>query len=148
VTHQLLVYADDVNLLDDNIDTIKKNTQTLIYASKAFGLEVNTEETKHTNMLLSRNQNAGQNRDVKIANKSFEYVGQFKYLGTTVSEHNLINEEVKSRFISGNACYHSVQNLLCSHLLSKSRRQNAHKYNFACIFLSVLNLVSDIKRGM
>jgi hypothetical protein len=45
-THQLLVYADDVNLLDDNIDTVMKNTQTLIDAGKEVGLEVNTEKTK------------------------------------------------------------------------------------------------------
>jgi hypothetical protein len=42
-THQLLAYADDVNLLGDNIDTIKKNTETLINASKAVGLEINIE---------------------------------------------------------------------------------------------------------
>jgi hypothetical protein len=57
-THQLLAYADDVNLLGDNVDTIKENTQTLIGASKEVGLEVNTEKTKY--MLLSRHQNAGQ----------------------------------------------------------------------------------------
>jgi hypothetical protein len=51
-THQLLAYADNVNLLGDNIDTIKKNMETLIDASKEFGLEINVEETKH--MLLSR----------------------------------------------------------------------------------------------
>jgi hypothetical protein len=39
----VLVYAYDVNLLGDNIDTIKKNTGTLIYASKEVGPEVNTE---------------------------------------------------------------------------------------------------------
>jgi hypothetical protein len=56
-THQLLAYADDVNLLGDNIDTINRNTQTLIYASKEVGLEVNVEKTKH--MLVSWDQNAG-----------------------------------------------------------------------------------------
>jgi hypothetical protein len=45
-THQLLVYADDVNLLRDNINTVQKNTQTLTDASKEVGLEVNTEKTK------------------------------------------------------------------------------------------------------
>jgi hypothetical protein len=57
-THQLLAYADDVNLLGDNIDTVNKNTQTLIDGSKEVGLEVDVEKTKY--MLVSRNQNAGQ----------------------------------------------------------------------------------------
>jgi hypothetical protein len=59
-THQLLAYANDVNLLGDNIDTTKKNTETLIDASKEVGLEMNVEKTKYT--LLSHHQNAGQNR--------------------------------------------------------------------------------------
>jgi hypothetical protein len=70
-------------------------------------------------MLLSRHQNVGQNRDIKIANISFENVSQFRYLGTTVTDQNLIQEEIKRTLNSGNACYHSVQNLLSSHLLSK-----------------------------
>jgi hypothetical protein len=52
----MLVYAVDVNLLGDNIDTIKKNAQILIDASKEVGLEVNTEKTMY--MLLSRHQKA------------------------------------------------------------------------------------------
>jgi hypothetical protein len=63
-------------------------------------------------MLLSRHQNVAQNRDIKIANGLFENVSQFKYLGTTVTNQNLIQEEIKRRLNSGNACYHSVQNLL------------------------------------
>jgi hypothetical protein len=116
-THQLLDYADDVNLLGENKDAVKKNAETLNHASKEVGLETNVEEAKY--MLLSRHQNVGQNRDIKIANRLFENVSQFKYLGTTATNQNLIEEEIKGRFDSGNACYHSVQNLLSSRLLSK-----------------------------
>jgi hypothetical protein len=102
-TYQLFFYADDVNLLGANIDTIKKNTQSLIYASKEVGLEENTEKTKY--MLLSRRQNAGRNHDIKIANRCFENVAQFRYLGTAVTLQNLIQKEIKRRLNSGNACY-------------------------------------------
>jgi hypothetical protein len=106
-THQLLAYADDVNPLGDNIDTIKKNMETLTDASKQVGLEINVEKTKY--MLLSRHQNVGQNWNIKIANRLFESVSQFKYLGTTVTNQNLTQEEIRRRLNSGNACYHSVQ---------------------------------------
>jgi hypothetical protein len=84
--HHLLAYTDDVNLLGDNIDTIKKNTETLIDASKEIGLEIH---------VLSRHQNVGQNRDIKIANISFENVSQFKYLGTTVANENLFRRKLR-----------------------------------------------------
>jgi hypothetical protein len=71
-------------------------------------------------MLLPRYQNVGQNRDIKIANRSFETVSQLKYLGTTVTNQNLIQEEIKRRLNSCNACYHLVQNLLSFRLLSKN----------------------------
>jgi hypothetical protein len=116
-THQLLAYAVDMNLLGDNIDATNKKTQTLIDASKEVVLEVNVEKTMY--MLVSRDQNAGKNREIKIGNRSFENVSQLKYLGTTLTNQNLIQKEIKRRLNSGNACYHSVQNLLSSHLLSK-----------------------------
>jgi hypothetical protein len=71
-------------------------------------------------MLVSRDQNGDQNREIIIGNRSFENVSQFKYLGTTVTNQNLIEEEIKGRLNSGKACYHSVQNLLSSRLLSKN----------------------------
>jgi hypothetical protein len=124
-THQLLAYADDVNLLGDDIDTINRNTETLNDASKEIGLEVNVEKTKY--MLVSRDQNAGQTQDMQIGNRSFENVSQFKYLGTTVTNQNLIQEEIKRRLNSANACYHSVQNLLSSRLLSKNVKVRIYK---------------------
>ena len=71
-------------------------------------------------MVMSRDQNAGRNHSVRIDNSTFERVEEFKYLGTTLTNQNSIPEEIKSRLRSGNACYHSMQNLLSSRLLSKN----------------------------
>jgi nitrous oxide reductase len=98
--HQLLVYADDMTLLGNNIDTIKKNTQTLINASKGVDLEVKAEKTKY---MLSYCHNAGQNHYIKIVNRSFENVVQLKYFGMTITNENLIQKEIKRRLNSGNA---------------------------------------------
>jgi hypothetical protein len=79
----------------------------LIVASKEIGLEVNAEKTKY--IVISRDQNAGRNHNIKVDSKSFERVEQFRYLGTTVKNRNSIQEEIKSRLKSENACYYSVQ---------------------------------------
>jgi hypothetical protein len=78
-------------------------------------------------MLVSRDQNARQNREIKIGNRSFENVSQFKYLGTTVTNKNLIQGEINRRLNCGNACYHSVQNLLSSRLLIKNVKVRIYK---------------------
>ena len=57
---------------------------------------------------------------MKIDNSAIERVEEFKYQGATLTDQNSIQEEIKSRFKLGNACYHSVQNLLSSRLLSKN----------------------------
>jgi hypothetical protein len=97
-----------------------KNAEALVVASKEIGLEVNAEKTKY--MVMCRNQNAGQNHNIKIDNKFLERVEEFKCLGTTLTNRNSIHEEIKSRLKSGNACYNSVQYLLSSRLLFKSTK--------------------------
>ena len=71
-------------------------------------------------MVTSRDQNAGRIHSVRIDNTTFDRVEDFKYLGTTSTNQNSIAEEIKCRLKSGNACFHSVQNLLFSRLLSKN----------------------------
>jgi hypothetical protein len=117
-THQLFAYADDDNIVGENIDTIQKNTNALLDANKEGGLEVNPEKTKY--MLVSRCQKAGQRQSIRIGNRSSESVAKFQYLGTTQTDQNCIHEEIKSRLNSGNACYHSVQSLLSCRLLSRN----------------------------
>jgi len=71
-------------------------------------------------MVMSRDQNAGRIHSVRNDNSTFERVEEFKYLGITLINQNPIAEEIKSILKSGNACNHSVQNLLSSRLLSKN----------------------------
>ena len=68
---------------------------------------------------MSREQTAGLSHTMKVDNSSIERVEEFKYLGTTLTNQNSIQKEIKGRLKSGNACYHSVQNLLSSNVLSK-----------------------------
>jgi hypothetical protein len=77
-THQLLVYADYVNVLGRSIHTIEENTEALVAASNETGLEANTYKTKC--MVMSRDQNAGKSHSIKTDNSSFERVEEFKYL--------------------------------------------------------------------
>jgi dihydroorotate dehydrogenase len=80
--------------------------ETLTDANKEVCLEINIEKIKYK--FLSHHQNAGQIHDIKTVNISFANVPQLKYLGTTVTNQNLIHEEIKSRMNSGNICYNLI----------------------------------------
>jgi hypothetical protein len=100
-THQRLVYADDENLLEDNIVTIKKNTETLLDASNDVGLEVNAEKNKY--LLMSDHQNSGQNHNIKITNGSFANVAQVQIFVNESNDQNLVQREIIGSLNFGNA---------------------------------------------
>jgi ribosomal protein S2 len=110
-----------------------------------IGLEVNTEKTEY--MLLSHRQNAGRNHDIKIANSSSENVAQFRYLGTTITNQNLIQEEIKRRLHSNNACYYLLQTLSSSCLLSKNKKLEYTKTIILPVVLYGCETCFDIKGG-
>ena len=89
-THQILVYADDVNILGGSIHTVKENAEALVVATKQTGLEVNADKTKY--MVMSREQTAGLSHTMEVDNSSIERVEGFKYLGTTLTNENSIQE--------------------------------------------------------
>ena len=100
------------------VHTVKENAEALIVANKETGLEVNADKTRY--MVMFRDQNAGRSHSMKNDNRSFESLEELKYLGTTITDKNCIQEEMKSRLKSGNSCYHSVRNILSSSLLFKN----------------------------
>ena len=75
--HQLLDYADDVNILGGSAHTVKENAEALLVATKEIVLEVNADKTKY--MVISRDQNTGRSRSIKTDNSSSESVEEFKY---------------------------------------------------------------------
>ena len=94
-THQLLVYADDVNILAGSIHTVKENVEALVAATREIGLEVSADKTRY--MVMSRDQKAERIHSVRIDNSTFERVEEFKYLGTALTNQNSIPEEIKNR---------------------------------------------------
>jgi len=102
-THQLLIYADDVNILGGSIHTVKKN----VVAITKVGLEVYADETNY--MVMSQDQNAGLGCGTNTDNSSSERVEQFTYLGTTVLTYSLTY-----------LLTHSLTYLLLTHSLTHS----------------------------
>jgi hypothetical protein len=90
-------------------------------------------------------QYSGQNQNIRIANESFENVAKFKNLGATLTNQNDIRDEIKNRLNSENACYHSVQNIFSSRLISKNLK--IRNCNFAGCAVWVRNFVFHFGGG-
>jgi hypothetical protein len=90
--------------------------------------------------VMYRDQNAGRSHSMKIGNSSFERVEEFKYLGTTLTDQNYIQEEIKCRLKSGNACYHSVQIILSSSLMYKNLKIMVQRNNILPVFFMGVKL--------
>jgi hypothetical protein len=103
-THQLLVCTED---------------------SRDVGLEINIEKTKY--MIISHHPNSRQKQNIRIANELLQNVAKVKYFGMTLTNQNGIHDENKRTLHSENACYHSVQNLLSSHLISTNLKIKIYK---------------------
>ena len=84
----------------------------------AFSLPLSDAKTKCT--VISRHKNAERSHNIKTGNSSFERAEEYRCLGTTLTNQNSIQEEIKNKLKRGNACFHSVQNLLSSSLLSRN----------------------------
>ena len=100
-----------------------------------IGLEVNANKTKY--LVMSRDQ-TGRSHSIEIDNSSFEMVEESKYMGTTLTNRNYIQEEIKSRLKSGNACCHLVQNFLSSSLLSRNIRIKIYRTIILPVVFSVV----------
>jgi hypothetical protein len=93
-THQLLAYADDINILRGRLHTVTENIEVLVVPNKEIGLEVNADKTNY--MIMSRDQNAGRSHSMKIDNSSIERVEEFRYLGATLSNYNYFQKKLRA----------------------------------------------------
>ena len=86
-------------------------------------------------MVKSRDQNAGRGHSIKNDNSTLEKLDELKYLGTNLTNQNSIQEEIKSRLKSGNACCHSVQNILSASLLPKYIKFKIYRTKILPVFV-------------
>ena len=101
-THQLLDYADDVNILGGSILKLKEKVEILLLATSEIGLEIRVCGVRTNYMVMTRD--SGRNHSVRISNSNFERVEELKRLGNTLTHQNSIKEGIMNRLRLRNAC--------------------------------------------
>ena len=104
-TQEVLAYADDENLIGDDIRTIERNADVLLNACKDIGLAVNTGKTKY--MEMGRHRDMTAYAHIKIGSNSYEKVKTFKFLGSLLTNQNFIQEVIKCRLKARNCPKHT-----------------------------------------
>ena len=118
VTEDRLAYADDVDFFGENWDELKGTVQTFQNAARRIGLEINQSKTKI--LKVSRNDRIMGN--IRCGDMVLEAVESFKYLGSTVTSENRVEEEVKIRIASGARCSWALAKTLKSSILSRKTK--------------------------
>ena len=126
-----MVYADDINILGDSVRTIKENAEALVVACKETGLEVNAEKTRY--MVISRGQHPRQNHDLKMGNKLFERVEEFKNLITTVKIKISFVKKLRACGSRGMIAVIWCRSFVFQFAIQKCK--DTQKYNFARCFV-------------
>jgi hypothetical protein len=124
---QLLAYADDIDLLGDSREIVRRNAELLKKAGEEVGLEFSEEKTKY--MLVDRLGEELDVSDLEVDNMIFEKVSIFKYLGGLLEDRKDmgIGAEIKQRLNSGNACFYALNKLLKSRDLSRNTKLRIYK---------------------
>jgi len=119
ITIGMLTYVDDITLLDEDLDMIKRLGSKLINTAKKVGLTVNEEKTEY--LVASRkNRNGDLEQYIKIEEFKFKRVSQFKYLWSMITKDNNIKTEVSTRIQLANKGYYELEKVLKSKVLSKN----------------------------
>jgi len=110
----ILAYANDIIITGNTRTEVQMNVKKLMKASKNMGLVVNVEKTKY--MIVTRRSEDCSN--LKVENSKFEQVKEFKYLGVTLNNKNIMHEEINVRLNAANRCYFAMGTLFKSKKLS------------------------------
>jgi hypothetical protein len=123
---QIVVYADDVNLIGRSNGLLNDAAVRMEEGANEVGLRINEAKTKY--MINTRNKVCFRNeKHLQVYNYEFERVGEFKYLGSLITENSYNNADIKAKLMARNRSYYSVLPLLRSKAVSRTTKIRMYK---------------------